>query len=151
MTDITLQSTLIDNTLMQDKALALLSAFFSTVAIVLVIVGLYGVLSYGVTQRTREIGIRLALGARPLRVVGLVVSQIGLLTLIGSMIGLAGALSGSKYFTAYFTTLLYEVKPADVRNLVAPPTGLIVAAAIAGLVPALRAMRVSPTTALRYK
>ncbi len=147
MTDITLQSTLIENTLMRDRALALLSAFFSTVAIVLVIVGLYGVLSHGVTQRTREIGIRLALGARPLRVVGLVVSQIGLVTLIGLVIGIAGALAGSKFFTA----LLYEVKPADVRNLVAPLTGLIVAAAIAGLVPVLRAMRVSPTTALRYE
>ena len=68
--DVTLQSTLVDNTLVRDRALALLSAFFSVVALVLVIVGLYGVLSFSVVQRTREIGIRLALGARPLRLMG---------------------------------------------------------------------------------
>ena len=76
MTDVTLQSTLVDNTLVRDRALALLSAFFSIVAIVLVAVGLYGVLSYSVVQRTREIGIRLALGARPLGVVGLVFQKL---------------------------------------------------------------------------
>ena len=83
----TLQSTLVENTLVRDRALALLSAFFSVVAIVLVVVGLYGVLSYSVVQRTREIGIRLALGARPLRVMGLVLSEVGAMTVIGLALG----------------------------------------------------------------
>src|SRR5881397_3029010 len=65
MTGVTLQSTLVDNTLVRERVLALLSGFFSIVAIVLVPVGLYGVLSYGVVPRSREIGIRLALGAPP--------------------------------------------------------------------------------------
>ena len=87
LADVTLQSTLVENTLVRDRALALLSAFFSVVAMVLVAVGLYGVLSYSVVQRTREIGIRLALGARPLRVVGLVLSEVGSVTAIGLVIG----------------------------------------------------------------
>ena len=83
MTGVTLQSTLVDNTLVRERVLALLSGFFSIVAIVLVAVGLYGVLSYGVVQRTREIGIRLALGAQPLGVVRLVVSEVCLVTALG--------------------------------------------------------------------
>jgi predicted permease len=147
MTGVTLQSTLVDNTLVRERLLALLSGFFSIVAIVLVAVGLYGVLSYGVVQRTREIGIRVALGARPLRVVSLVLSEIGLVTLIGLVLGLAGGVAASQFITA----LLYDVKPSDIWSIAAPLACLLFACSLSALLPALRAARVDPTTALRYE
>jgi ABC-type antimicrobial peptide transport system permease subunit len=117
------------------------------VAIVLVAVGLYGVLSYRVVQRTREIGIRVALGARPLRVMGLVVSEIGLVTALGVAGGLAGGIAISRFIVA----LLYDVKPSNVWSIVAPLVSLLFACASAALLPALRATRVDPATALRYE
>ena len=147
VTDVTLQSTLIDNTLVRDRALALLSAFFSVVAIVLAGVGLYGVLSYSVVQRTREIGIRLALGARPVRVVGLVVSEVGLVMAIGLGAGVICGAAASRFITA----LLYQVKGTDVWSVAAPLICLFIVCALAALFPVLRATRVDPTTALRYE
>jgi predicted lysophospholipase L1 biosynthesis ABC-type transport system permease subunit len=147
LTDVTLQSTLVGNHLVRDRALALLSAFFSGVALVLVVVGLYGILSYRVAQRTREIGIRLALGAQPLRVVGLVLSEIGAMTLAGLAIGAAGAAFGARFIAV----LLYDVNPGDVSSIAVPLIGLLIACALSGLVPALRAIRIEPTTALRHE
>jgi predicted permease len=144
---VTLQSTLVDNTLVRERVLALLSGFFSIVAIVLVAVGLYGVLSYGVVQRTREIGIRVALGARPLGVVRLVLSEIGLVTLIGLVLGLAGGVAAAQFITA----LLYDVKPSDIWSIAAPLACLLFACSLSALFPALRAARVDPNTALRYE
>jgi predicted permease len=147
MTGVTLQSTLVDNTLVRERVLALLSGFFSIVAIVLVAVGLYGVLSYGVVQRTKEIGIRLALGAPPLGVVGLVVSEVGLVTVLGLGVGLAGGIAAARFIT----TLLYEVKPSDIWSIAAPLVCLLLASALSALLPALRATRIDPITALRYE
>lgn len=109
LTDVTLQSTLVENHRVRDRALALLSAFFSVVAIVLVVVGLYGVLSYDVVRRTKEIGIRLALGARPVRVIGFVLSEIGGMALVGLMMGAAGAMVTGRFMTA----LLFDVRPSE--------------------------------------
>jgi predicted permease len=147
MTDITLQSTLVENTLVRERLLALLSGFFAIVAIVLVAVGLYGVLSYGVVQRTREIGIRVALGARPLGIVRMVVSEIGLVTMIGLALGMAGGIAASRSIMA----LLYEVKPFDAWSIAAPFACLLFVCSLSALIPALRAARVDPTTALRYE
>jgi predicted permease len=147
MTDITLQSTLVENTLVRERLLALLSGFFAIVAIVLVAVGLYGVLSYGVVQRTREIGIRVALGARPLGIVRMVVSEIGLVTMIGLALGMAGGIAASRSIMA----LLYEVKPFDAWSIAAPLACLLFVCSLSALIPALRAARVDPTTALRYE
>ncbi len=145
LTEVTLQSTLVGNTMVHDRALALLSVFFSVVALVLVIVGLYAVLSYSVVQRTREIGIRLALGAQPLRVVGLVLSEIGAMTIAGLAVGAAGAAVAARFITE----LLFDVNPWDLWSVVVPLTGLVVACTVSGLVPALRATRIDPSTALR--
>jgi len=143
--DVTLQSTLIDNALVRDRALALLSAFFSVVAIALVIVGLYGVVNYSVVQRTREIGIRLALGARPARVARLVLSDVGAMSIVGLIAGAAGATFAARFITA----LLFAVEPSAVSSVVAPLTCLLLACALAALVPAVRATRIAPTIALR--
>jgi len=110
----------------------------------LFIVGLYGVLSFRVAQRTREIGIRLALGAEPLRVISLVLSEIGAMTMSGLVLGAVGAALAGRFVS----TLLFEVKPSDLWIL-ALLTCLLAACALSGLVPALRAIRIDPTTALR--
>jgi predicted permease len=143
--DVTLQSTLVENHIVRDRAMALLSAFFSLVAIVLVIVGLYGVLSYSVLRRTREIGIRLALGSQPLRVLGLVLSGVGDMTMIGLVLGGVG----SAVVGRFMSVLLFDVKPSDMWSIVVPLTCLLMACALAALVPALRATRIDPTIALR--
>ena len=145
LTDVTAQSTLVGNHVVRDRTLAFLSALFSVVAIVLVAVGLYGVLTYTVLRRTREIGIRLALGARPSRVAGLVVSQVGSVTAIGIIVGLAGGIAASRFIAA----LLYEVKPSDALSVAAPLGCLVAVCVLAAALPVLRATRVDPTTALR--
>jgi predicted permease len=145
VTDVTRQSTLVDNHLVRDRALALLSAFFSVAAIVLVAVGLYGVLSYTVLLRTREIGIRLALGARPVRIVSLVVSEMSVVTTIGLILGAAGGIAAARFITA----LLYDVRPWAPSSMAAPLGCLIVVCALASAIPAVRATRVDPTSALR--
>jgi ABC-type antimicrobial peptide transport system permease subunit len=145
LTDVTLQSTLVDNHMVRDRALALLSAFFSVVAIVLVVVGLYGVLAYSVAQRTREIGIRLALGARPSRVAGLVLSDVGVMTIAGLALGAGGAIVAARFIQ----TLLFEVKPSDLWSIAMPLACLVTACAAAAFIAVLRAMRISPAAALR--
>lgn len=143
--DVTLQSTLIDNNMVRDRALAILSAFFSAVAIVLVVVGLYGVLTYTVMHRTREIGIRLALGARPSQVMRLVLSEIGVMTAAGLIAGGAGAAFASRFINA----LLFDPKPLGFWSTALPLACLLAACALAALLPTIRATRIEPTTALR--
>ena len=143
--DTTSQTALIGNWLVRDRILALLSAFFSAVAIVLVVVGLYGVLSYSVIQRRRELGIRLALGARPLGVIGLVISEVGVMAAVGLVTGAAGAFAAARFVTA----LLYDVSPSDSWAIVLPLACLVLVCALAAVLPALRAIHVDPTSALR--
>ena len=145
LADVTAQSTLVENHIVRDRALALLSAFFALVAMLLVVVGLYGVLSYSVLQRTREIGIRLALGAQPIRVLGSLLSGVGGMTTIGLVVGGAGAAMVGRFVKA----LLFDVSPSDPWNTAAPLTCLVMTCALAALVPAVRAMRIDPTIALR--
>jgi hypothetical protein len=142
---VTHQSTLVDDVLVRERALALLSGFFSIVAIVLVSVGLYGILSCGVVARTREIGIRLALGARPLRITGLVLAEMGVIMAIGLAAGIAGGPAGSRFIVA----LLYQVQPTDARSVAVPLMSMLVTAARSALIPAIRATHVDPMTTLR--
>lgn len=145
VSDVTLQSTLVRDTLVRERLLALLSGFFALVAVVLAAVGLYGVLSYSVVRRTREIGIRVALGARQGAVIKLVVSEIAIMTAIG----LAAGFVAGKMLARPVLKLLYNVKPTDIASIALPLACLLGAAAIAAVRPAIRAARVDPAVALR--
>ncbi len=125
---------------------ASLLAVFAGLSLVLAIVGIYGVTSYSVSQRTRELGIRMALGADRGTVQGMVLAQGMTLAAIGLALGLAAAFA----VTRFLSSLLYDISPTDLVTFVAIPLGLAVAALIANYVPARRATRIDPVTALRY-
>ncbi|SPE40035.1 membrane hypothetical protein [Candidatus Sulfopaludibacter sp. SbA3] len=140
-----LQSTVIDDMLIPERLLAILATFFAAVALVLASVGLYGVLSYSVVRRRKEIGIRVALGAQRAIVMRLVASEIVLVTLAGLAVGLAGGW----VLARLAATMLFSVKPSDTASLALPLGALLLAAALAALPPALRAAQVDPMAALR--
>jgi putative ABC transport system permease protein len=118
---------------------------FAVVATLLAIVGLYGVMAYSVQQRTRELGVRLALGATGSNVMRLVLREGLQLVAIGLVLGLAGALASS----SLLAKILYHVQPTDPATLTSIALMTLVVSAIACAVPALRAWRVDPVTALR--
>ncbi len=130
-----------------DRLLSVLSAAFAILATILAAVGLYGVLAYTVAQRTREIGLRMALGAAPGRVRGMILRQVGVMTLVGGAIGL----TASVWLGRVAQSLLFELQGSDPAVLAVSATSLTLVALAAGFVPALRASRVEPMRALRYE
>jgi predicted permease len=137
----------IDDNIVLDRVIGILSAAFAALATVLAAVGLYGVLAYTVAQRTREIGLRMALGADRGKVRDMVLWQVGRMTIIGGVLGLIAALGIGKVAAS----LLYEMKGYDPWVLTAVVVLLTAVALSAGLVPALRASQVDPMRALRYE
>jgi putative ABC transport system permease protein len=135
------------NTVWQSRVWGLLFGIFSGIALVLAAVGIYGVMAYFVSQRTREIGIRIALGAQWRDVLKLILKNGMLLVTIGLLIGLAGALA----LTRLMTTLLFEVSPTDPVTFGAVALSVILAALLACYVPARRATKVDPLIALRHE
>jgi putative ABC transport system permease protein len=123
----------------------ILLAVFAVLALVLATVGIYGVISYSVAQRTREVGIRMALGARTIDVIKLVVRDGLKLVLIGVGVGLAGAFA----LTRLMSTLLFGVTPTDAATYATVALGLVLVALIACCIPARRATKVDPLLALR--
>ena len=133
---------------MRDRRAAMVICLvFAGLALLLSAVGIYGVLAYTVTQRTREFGIRLALGAAPGQVVGMVVGHGVRLAIAGLAIGISGAFA----LTRLMTTMLFAVKPTDPVVFALVAAALMAVAMVASLIPSLRAVRIRPANALRYE
>ena len=130
-----------------DRFISVLSAAFACLATLLAAVGLYGVLAYTVAQRTREIGLRMALGAEPARVRSMVLKQVGVMTAVGGVIGLAGAV----WLGRFAQSLLFDLQGHDPVVLAGSAALLTCVALAAGFIPAHRASRVDPMRALRYE
>jgi ABC-type antimicrobial peptide transport system permease subunit len=139
--------TQIHNSLLQDELMATLSGFFGFLAALLAAIGLYGVISYMVVQRTREIGIRMAIGADRVAVVRMILREAGMLTVAGLVIGAGLALGAAQAAKS----LLYGLQPRDPLTLVIAIVTLSAVAALASFLPAYRASKLDPLEALRYE
>ena len=137
----------VDEALFNERMLALLSGSFGLLATVLAAIGLYGVMSYTVSRRTREIGIRIALGAERPTVVWLVLREVTFLTVIGIAVGIPGALGLSRFVRSQ----LFGIEPSDPLTMVIAAVVLALVGLLAGYIPARRAASVQPVLALRYE
>jgi putative ABC transport system permease protein len=137
--------TVVSESVAQQRFSMLLLTLFALVALFLAAVGLYGVVAYTVSQRTQEIGLRMAIGARPGDVLKMIVGGGMKLALAGVVIGLAAALAAANVVAS----MLFEVTPFDPVSYAATAAVILAVAALACYVPARRAMRVDPIVALR--
>ncbi|HEV2306117.1 MAG TPA: ABC transporter permease [Candidatus Acidoferrales bacterium] len=145
--DVYTETQLIDQLLVRERMIARLSGFFGVLALALACIGLYGLLSYEVSRRTREIGVRMALGAQQRDVLRLVVGRGILLAIVGAAVGIGVALA----VTRYLASLLYGVHADDPVTIIGVAVLLALVALAACYIPASRAMRVDPMVALRYE
>jgi len=137
----------LDETLLTERLIALLSAGFGLLATLLATIGLYGVMAFVVARRTKELGVRMALGARPGSVIWLVMREVLILLAIGLAIGIPAAMALGRFVA----TQLYGIKANDPLIAGATMVTLVAVACAAGLIPALRASRIDPILALRYE
>ena len=149
--DVRTQTQQIDQLLLQERLFARLTGFFGALALILVCVGLYGVMSYAVARRTNEIGIRMALGAQRGNILGMVLREVLLLVGVGVALGVAGSFATARLAEATVSGLLFGLKIDDATVIVFAAVVLVAVATLAGLVPARRASRVDPMVALRYE
>ncbi|RXH58772.1 protein of unknown function DUF214 [Granulicella sibirica] len=147
MMNVRTQQQQIDATMQQERMFATLTSGFGILALALACVGIYGIMAYSVSQRTNEIGIRLALGARRNQVRVMVLREAGWLSLLGVVAGLAVAIALGKLVKS----MLYGLQPNDPLSLAGSALLLVTVALVAGWVPAVRASRVEPMQALRHE
>ena len=136
-----------DNVLNVDRMVAILSAFFGGLALLLASIGLYGVMSYAVSRRTSEMGVRRALGAQQRDILWMVTRQALFLVIVGVIIGLPVALATTRLISG----MLFGLKPTDLLSISLATSLMIAVALLAGYLPARRASRVDPMVALRYE
>ena len=146
MRSVTMQET-VDSELFQERLIATLCSFFGGLALVLASIGLYGLIAFAVTRRTREIGIRMAIGAQRRDVLWLMLREVVLLVLLGALAGVPLALGA----TRLLESLLYGIQPRDPGIIAAATALLFLVTLTAGYLPARRATRVDPMVALRYE
>ncbi len=137
----------LDETLLTERLIALLSAGFGLLATLLAAIGLYGVMSFTVARRTKEMGVRMALGAQPASVIWLVMKEVLVLLALGLAVGIPAAIGLGRFVA----TQLYNIKASDPWIAGASMLTLILVAIVAGLIPAQRASRIDPILALRYE
>jgi ABC-type antimicrobial peptide transport system permease subunit len=145
--DVRTQREQINATMQVQRALAALTAGFGVLALTLACVGVYGVMAYSVAQRTNEIGIRLALGARPMQLRGMILRESSGITVMGILAGVAAAL----FLTRLVKSMLYGIQPYDFPTFLLGVALLLAVALIAGWIPAQRAAGVQPMEALRHE
>jgi ABC-type antimicrobial peptide transport system permease subunit len=147
LADVTPLDSIISNAAAQPRFRSVLLGSIAGLALVMAIVGLYGVIAYSVSQRTREIGIRMALGAHRDDILGMVLRE----GLVLAGFGILGGLLGAYAATRVLSGLLYGVAPTDAASFGFAAAGLVVVALVASYVPARRAMKVDPLVALRIE
>jgi ABC-type antimicrobial peptide transport system permease subunit len=137
----------VGQSLRRERLVATMTATFGALATLVAVVGLYGVMSYTVARRTREIGLRMALGARPGNILWMIVREV----LVIAAAGIGIALPAARWLGRLVATQLYGVVPIDPLAIGAAILLLTAVAVLAGLVPSLRASRIDPTRALRFQ
>jgi len=147
VTNVLTMDEIVSRSVWQQRFYTMLFGIFAVLALVLAAVGIYGVMSYAVTQRTQEIGIRMALGARAIDVLQLIIRNGMTLISIGLVVGLVGAVA----LTRLLTTLLFGITPTDKLTFLTVSAILFVVALVACYLPARRATKVDPLEALRYE
>jgi putative ABC transport system permease protein len=147
VTDIVQLPNALNASVAQPRFHTLLLGLFGAIALILAAVGIFGVISYSVSRRTRELGIRMALGAQPGSVLSMIMRETLALTLIGIAVGIPCAVATARLITH----LLFKVSPYDPATLALVPLVLIAVGALASYIPARRAMRVDPMVVLRYE
>ncbi len=135
----------ISGALVEERVTAMLSGFFAALALLLASIGLYGLMSYSVTRRTREIGIRVAVGAQRKNVLWLVLRETLALALLGIALGIPCALAASRLIAS----MLFDLSPSDLRTTAFVTMLLLLVALFAGYLPARRASAIDPMVALR--
>jgi putative ABC transport system permease protein len=145
--DVRLMEDVLASAQSRPRFLTLLLTLFSSIALIIATVGIYGVISYSVAQRSKEFGLRIALGAQPMNILGLVLKQGILLTVVGVAVGVASALG----LTRLMASLLFGVKPSDAVTYLGVSALLAAVALFASYIPARRATQVDPIKALRYE